>query len=78
MKNLYEWLEGKTPSKYNMLKFTGLDSQTRMRLVNTLIEYPLLKSGTLWEQWTKLCQVCGFYIYKNNKGETVCSYTYGG
>lgn len=78
MSNLYDWLERKTPSKYNMLKFNELDGQTQIILMNTLIEYPLLKNGTLWEQWTKLCQVCGLYIYKNNQGETVCSYTYGG
>jgi hypothetical protein len=77
MRNLYDWLEGKTPSKYNMLKFNELDGETQVILMTTLIEYPLLENGTLWEQWTKLCQVCGLYIYKNNEGKTVCTYTYG-
>lgn len=77
MEDLYRWLYNKTPSKYNMLSFDELDSNTKSVLTNTIITYPLLEDGTLWEQWTKLCEVCGLYIYKNNKGETVCSSTYG-
>lgn len=79
MEDLYRWLqnESRTPSKYNMLDFDDLDSNTKSILTNTILNYPLLEDGTLWEQWTKLCEVCGLYIYKNNKGETVCSSTYG-
>ena len=79
MANLYVWLQdkAKTPSKYKMLSFEDLDEKTRNILTNTTIEYPLLESANLWEQWTKLCEVCGLYIYKNNEGNTVCTYTYG-
>jgi hypothetical protein len=79
MEDLYKWLQDgqRTPSKYQMLPFEELDTSTKGILTNTEIDYPLLKSGSLWEQWTKLCQVCGLYIYKNSQGETVCSYTYG-
>lgn len=79
MEDLYKWLqnESRTPSKYNMLAFDELDSNTKSVLSKTIISYPLLENGTLWEQWNKLCEVCGLYIYKNNKGETVCSNTYG-
>jgi hypothetical protein len=79
MEDLYRWLqnEQRTPSKYQMLSFEDLDTLTKGILTNTKVEYPLLKSGNLWEQWTKLCQVCGLYIYKNSEGKTVCSYTYG-
>jgi hypothetical protein len=79
MEDLYNWLQNgdRTPTKYRMLRFERLDEQTQNILRYTKIEYPLLKSGSLWEQWTKLCQVCGLYIYKNSQGNTVCSYTYG-
>lgn len=77
MSNLYVWLQDKTPTKYQMLNFEQLDEKTRTILEETTIDYPLLENGTLWAQWQKLCQVCGLYIYKNNEGQTICSYTYG-
>lgn len=77
MEDLYKWLYNKTPNKYKMLDFAKLDTKTKNILTNTKINYPLLKDGTLWEQWTKLCEVCGLYIYKNKQGQTVCTYTYG-
>jgi hypothetical protein len=84
MSNVYKWLQSqdengnyRTPKKYQMLPFDELDEKTKSILENTTIDYPLLENGTLWEQWTKLCQVCGLYIYKNNEGKTVCTYAYG-
>lgn len=82
--NIYKWLQGqdekgkyRTPQKYEMLSFEELDQKTKDILENTIIQYPLLESGTLWEQWQKVCEVCGLYIYKNNEGKTICTYTYG-
>lgn len=84
MSNVYRWLQqqdengnDRTPQKYDMLSFDELDIETKTILENTTIDYPLLEDGTLWEQWTKLCEVCGLYIYKRKDGKTVCSYTYG-
>ena len=84
MSNVYKWLQGqdengnyRTPEKYQMLPFEQLDTKTQEILERTTIEYPLLENGTLWQQWQKLCEVCGLYIYKNNEGKTVCTYTYG-
>lgn len=79
MSNVYRWLQDKTrtPEKYGMFKFEQLDAKTQEILENTIVQYPVLEDGTLWEQWTKLCQVCGLYIYKNGFGNTVCTYTYG-
>ena len=77
MANLYVWLQDKTPTKYQMLSFEQLDEKTQNILQNTIIDYPLLENGTLWEQWQKICEVCGLYIYKNNEGKTICTYTYG-
>ena len=77
MADLYRWLYNATPSKYKMLSLAELDEQTRTILGSTSIRYPLLESATLWRQWQKLCEVCALYIYKNNEGRTVCTYTYG-
>lgn len=77
MANYYNWLMVRTPDKYKMRQFDRLDSKTKDILQRSSIDYPLLKDGSLWEQWQKLCEVCGLYIYKNNEGETVCTYTYG-
>ena len=84
MSKVYKWLQqqdengnDRTPKKYDMLSFEELDTETKTILENTTIDYPLLEDGTLWEQWTKLCEVCGLYIYKRKDGKTVCSYTYG-
>lgn len=72
MQDLYNYLKEHTPSKYNMLSFDNLDGETKRILSNTFLEYPYLESGSLWKQWNKLCQICQLYIYKNNKGQTVC------
>lgn len=79
MEDLYRWLQNseRTPTKYRMLSFGELDFNTKNILSTTKIDYPFLESGTLWEQWVKLCKVCGLYIFKNRNGRTVCSYTMG-
>lgn len=73
----YKYLYSKTPSKYNMCSFEKLDIITKGILSNTWVKYPLLKNGSLWQQWTKLCEVCQLHIYKNNDGEVVCRYNGG-
>lgn len=77
MKDFYEWLEERTPEKYNVLPFEQLDEKVKYILLATEIKYPYLQSGTLWSAWKKLCEVCGLYLYKNNRGQTVCKYSYG-
>jgi hypothetical protein len=67
----------KGKGNYNMLPFVYLDEQTQSVLNNTYTQYPLLKAGTLWQQWTKLCEVCQLHIYKNSDGVVVCRYNGG-
>ena len=76
---LYKYLWGITTANgnYNMLSINKLDENTQAVLNNTYIQYPLLESGSLWQQWTKLCQVCQLHIYKNNDGVIVCRYNGG-
>lgn len=62
---------------YNMLSINELDEDTQAVLNNTYIQYPLLESGSLWEQWTKFCEVCQLHIYKDNNGVIVCRYNGG-
>lgn len=77
MGELYTWLWGKTPSKYKMQTLDELDEDTRTKLNSTYIEYPLLKSGNLWQQWSKFCEANQTHIYKNFNGITVCKYNGG-
>ena len=62
---------------YNMFSIVELDEDTQAVLNNTYIQYPLLESGSLWQQWTKLCQVCQLHIYKDNNGVVICRYNGG-
>lgn len=73
----YEYLWTITNTNYEMLRFSDLDEATKNILENTYVQYPMLKAGSLWEQWTKLCQVCQLHIYKNNEGIIVCRYNGG-
>lgn len=69
---LYDYLWKKTPKKYSMLPFDELDEETQNVLTNTVIQYPLLESDSLWNEWDKLCQACHLHIFVNESGRTVC------
>ena len=77
LKDLYYLLRKKTPEKYRLASFDSLDFGTRYMLSNYKITYPLLLSGSLWEQWTKFCQLGGLYIYENYSGIVTCKWTLG-
>lgn len=74
---IYNYLQDLTPSKFNMLESYDLDDETQKMLDNSFCRYPLLKEGTLWESWEKLCQVCQCYIYKDSKNRTIFKYSRG-
>ena len=76
LKYFYEYLHEKTPKKYNMLSFEELDETTKNILQNTTIQYPYLEKGSLWRQWSKLCEIAQLHIYKKNN-QTVCVYSEG-
>ena len=71
------WTITTANGNYDMLAFNELDTQTQGILQYTYTQYPLLKSGSLWEQWTKLCEICQLHIYKDNNGVVVCRYNGG-
>ena len=76
---LYEhlWAITTANDNYDMISFDELDTDTQDILQNTYTQYPLLESGSLWEQWTKLCEVCQLHIYKDNNGVVICRYNGG-
>lgn len=74
---LYNYLWELTNPSYPMLRDDELDGKTYEILKNSYIQYPLFESGSLWEQWTKLCEVCQLHIYKDNNGIVVCRYNGG-
>ena len=73
----YNYLYRETPAKYKMLAFEELDDTTQNILSNCTIRYPMLKSGSLWQQWTKMCQVAQAHIYKLDNGRTTFVYRGG-
>ena len=74
---LYKKLWEITKVNYDMLSLSKLDQETQDILNHTFMVYPLLESGTLWESWQKLCEVCQLHIYKDNNGRIVCKYNGG-
>ena len=73
----YDYLRDRTPTKYKMLIFEELDTTTQNILLNCTIRYPMLKSGSLWQPWTKMCQVAQAHIYKLDNGRTTFVYRGG-
>lgn len=77
LRDFYDYLYEKTPTKYNMLSFNSLGTTTQNHLSNIYIKYPMLKSGNLWHQWNKLCAVAQSHIYKTALGTTLLAYNGG-
>lgn len=48
---------------YDLCDISELDEKTQDILKNTIIKYPIWESGSLWENFDKLCQACGLHIY---------------
>lgn len=71
---LYKELHKRTPEQYRMLSFDELDELTKERLSKSYILFPILKSGTLWNSWQKMCAALNLHIYKNKEGRTICRY----
>lgn len=69
---LYQFMVDNKLDKYKMLSFEELDETTKTVLSGTTIQYPLLESSNLWNEWGKLCQLCFLHIYKRNDGRTTC------
>lgn len=77
LKEIYDWLYEQTPTEYNMLAFNELDDTTKGMLNNSVVQYPMLEMGTLWDGWDKLCQIAQAHIYKTNEGNTTFKYIDG-
>lgn len=68
--DLFEDLCEKTPSKYGFSQ-TAIDEYTKKILQNTSIKMYYLEEGTLWQQWTKLCELVQGRIWKGVDGATI-------
>lgn len=77
LKEYYNYLHDRTPAKYNMLAFDLLDDATKSVLTDTIVRYPLLESGSLWQQWDKLANAAQSHIFKRNDGKTTFVYNGG-
>lgn len=70
-KQIYEFLYNKTPSKFNMVKFDNLDTNTKTSLNQFSVPVFIFAPQNLWAAWTSLCEVVQGHIFKNNKGDTI-------
>lgn len=57
------------------LKYSDEATQTRLSTLRVFI--PLLESGSLWSQMTKICELCACYIYCDNEGVPNIHYSGG-
>lgn len=75
----YLWIltDRRANGNYTMQSLTELDNATKEILETIYVEYPLLNSGSLWQQWDKLCKAGQLHIYKNSEGIVVCRYNGG-
>lgn len=55
----------------DVLAFNELDNDTKSVLNNTVIQYPILDEDSLWNEWTKLCDLCLLHIYVNANNRVV-------
>lgn len=58
---------------YNLDSIDDLDEKTQAVLNDTFVMYPIIESGSLWQNFEKLCQALGLHIYYEN-GRTHCVY----
>ncbi len=61
--DLYEYLRGITPSKF---EFEALDEETTSYMKSVKCNNPYIEEGSLWRAYDKLCQIGALHIYKNN------------
>lgn len=66
-----------TTHNYKIQGFEELEEKTRTIFNKTYMKYYMLESGSLWQQWQKLCEACQMHIYKDNTGKIVCRYNGG-
>lgn len=72
---IYTYLYEQTiKNGYTIKSFEQLDTETKTALNGTVLVYPFLNNGTLWQSWTKLCEVAQLYIYTEKDGTINCVY----
>lgn len=76
LKSIYEYLQ-RLSLNWGFDYFKNLDDITKKMLKETIINYKYLESGSLWQQWEKLCVASQCHIYKNNSGKTIFKYNGG-
>ena len=67
----YKMLYNATPSKYNFLHYDDLSVRTKARLSSITMPMFFVNEGSLWTQWTKLCELCRGYIMNDFLGNAV-------
>ena len=75
---IYNLLKEKIEETEDSYSFGELDISTSYVLSEISCLYPYLESGSFWEQLTKLCNIAGIHIYKNDKEKIIVYSDFGG
>lgn len=71
----YSILQNLTPENFKMLSLSELDEKTRNHLNSSVLVYPMLQQGSLWNAWDKFCTAMQGHIYKLPNGKTTFVYS---
>lgn len=67
---MYNYLLGLTPERFNFKAFDGLSEKTKHRLRSTSFSRYYFEPSSLWARWEKFGEVVQAHIYQNFSGET--------
>lgn len=73
--SFYSILRNLTPENYEMLSLDELDEKTKNHLNSSVLVYPMLQQGSLWNAWDKFCVAMQGHIYKLPNGKTTFVYS---
>lgn len=70
-RDIYEELHEATPDKFNFIAFSELSAKAQNRLNNIKTSRLFMEGGSLWAEWTKLCEISRGHITNSFDGHSV-------
>lgn len=70
-KDIYDKLKEATPDKFKFVAFSELSAKTKNRLNNINTSRLFMEGGSLWAEWTKLCEISRGHIINSFDGHSV-------
>lgn len=70
-KDIYDKLHEATPEKFKFIAFSELSTKAQNRLKNIKTSRMFMEGGSLWAEWTKLCEISRGHIINSFDGHSV-------